>query len=256
MRSTSFSNVSKSHSANLWCQFIRLLIVLGYLTRNVAGFIIPKRQPHSSSTLPFHAADPSSSNANNDGGGIGIGIDLGTTRSAVAFLKDNIPHIIPIPGNGRTMPSVVVCRKNETEVWVGQEACDRELEYGAYRNVKRILGTGGKIPASVEKCIPFVVRNPAGKTYKKDNLINRIHDATQHPTLLSCPGDDDRRKTIRPEEISAHILKLLKQTAEEATGQKVTRAVIGVPAYFHDEQREATKRAAEMAGIPKVKLMR
>ena len=187
--------------------------------------------------------------------GIGIGIDLGTTRSAIALLSDkNVPIIIKIPNNGRTMPSAVAFDKENNErVWVGQEACDRQNENGVFRNVKRILGTGGKLTKSVAKAVPFLVPNSEGKTYKKDSLLNQIHDAQAHPTLLKFPHNNTR---FSPEIISAHVLRLLCKAAEDASGQKVTRAVIGVPAYFHDEQRAATLRAAEMAGLSRVKLLR
>lgn len=186
--------------------------------------------------------------------GIGIGIDLGTTRSAVAILSENnVPSIIPIPQNGRTMPSTVAFDEETGRVWVGQEACDRQNKAGVFRNVKRILGTGGKLTNSVAKAVPFLVLNSEGKTYKKNSLLNQIHDAQAYPTLLKFPHNSTR---FSPEVISAHVLQVLVKAAEDATGEKVTRAVIGVPAYFHDEQRAATLRAAEMAGLSRVKLLR
>jgi molecular chaperone DnaK (HSP70) len=187
--------------------------------------------------------------------GIGVGIDLGTTYSAVAYMKDGIPTIIPVPNNigGRTMPSVVSLGRSN-EVWVGQQACDYELEFGAYRHVKRILGTGGKITRDVAKVVPFLRVNTEGKTYKKDNLLNQIHDAEHFPTLLVSSIDSGA--TIPPEVISSHILSVLKAAAEAESGQPVTRAVIGVPAYFNDAQRQATVKASELAGISKVKLLR
>lgn len=240
--------------------------------------LVPSTFRRSLGLLASSASSSVESNNNNGGDdddddGIGIGIDLGTTRSAVAYLKDDgIPAIIPIPNNGRMLPSVVnfgrmpndVDDNNKTAVWVGQEACDREAELGAYRNVKRILGTGGKLTPDTAQVVPYLVPNPAGKTYKKNSLSNQIHDATDHPTrLLLLSSQNDNNNTgiitttlIPPERISAEILKRLVETAETATGKCVTRAVIGVPAYFHDAQRDATKRAAEMAGIRKVKLLR
>jgi molecular chaperone DnaK (HSP70) len=195
----------------------------------------------SASTLP-----------NIDRDGIGIGIDLGTTFSAVAYLKNGIPTIIPIPGNGRTVPSVVSLSRDNC--WVGQDACDNEVEHGAYRNVKRVLGTGGKLSPDTSRVVPFLAPSPEGKTFKKDSLVNQINDASEYPTLLKSSYSPGER--IRPEVISAEILKALKKAAQDATGEKVSRAVIGVPSYFHDAQCEATKRAAEIAGISKVKLLR
>ena len=200
--------------------------------------------------------------------GISVGIDLGTTFSAIAYLKDEIPTIIPIPENGRTMPSVVAFlpsddKGGEEGVLVGKPACDREIEAGgSYRNVKRVMGTGGQLSTDVAEVVPFLKASSTGKTFKKDSLLNQIHDAAEHPTLLknSLEKDSndgmDRSQYIRPELISSHILQTLKDAAELQTGQQVARAVIGVPAYFHDAQREATIRAAEMAGIFKVKLLR
>lgn len=188
-----------------------------------------------------------------DDEGIGVGIDLGTTNSAIAYLKDGIPTIVSIPHNGRTMPSVVTFIGDE--VLVGKPAWEREIEAGgAYRNVKRILGTGGKMSTDVAAVVPFLKASSTGKTFKKDSLLNQIHDGTEHPTLLKNFRSPD--EFIQPEVISSHILQTLKRAAEEHLGQKITRAVIGVPAYFHDAQRAATKKAAEMAGIQKVKLLR
>jgi molecular chaperone DnaK (HSP70) len=199
--------------------------------------------------------------------GIGIGIDLGTTYSAVAYLKDRIPTIIPIPSNGRTMPSVVTFHNSGgiRIPLVGKHACERELELGgAYRNVKRVLGTGGKISADTAEVVPFVQPSLTGKTFKKDSLLNRLHDAREHPTLLkrirSCvtarDNDADDDELVQPEDVSSCILKHFKDICEAHTGETVSRAVIGVPAYFNDAQRAATICAAERAGIGKVKLLR
>ena len=212
-----------------------------------------------------YSSSANNNHHDNEGDGIGIGIDLGTTYSAVAILQDDgVPTIIPVANNGRTMPSVAVCclddgTTNASKWLVGKEACAREVQCGgAYRNVKRVLGTGGKLAPDIAKVVPFVVPSKVGKTFKRDSLLNRIHDATEHPTLLkrqqSCALNETT--TIQPEQVSAEILKTLVHTAEQATGKSVTRAVIGVPAYFHDIQREATQRAAQLAGIPKVKLLR
>ena len=212
---------------------------------------------------------------------IGIGIDLGTTNSAVAYLKDGVtPTIIPIPHNGRTMPSLVALLEQEEEnndnksplAIVGQQA----LEYGAqppYANVKRVLGTGGKLSNDVKQVVPYLVPNPEGKTYKKMNLDNQLHDAQHFPTMLlrktistttkNAPPTTSSSSTnattttlIRPEDISTHIVSHLKRVAEDYTGCRVTRAVIGVPAYFHDAQRAATLAAAHAAGLEKVQLLR
>lgn len=161
---------------------------------------------------------------------IGVGIDLGTTYSAVAVLDDGVPKIVEIPNHGRTMPSVVT------------------VDDAVYRNVKRAIGTGGKLAKDIREVVPLLVPNTSGKTYKKDSLENRLYDAEHHPTMLE--GD------VPPESVSAQILQTLKATAEAHSGDTVTRAVIGIPAYFDDAQRAATEKAAALAGIPKVKLLR
>mmetsp|Transcript_26134 Transcript_26134/g.72059 ORF Transcript_26134/g.72059 Transcript_26134/m.72059 type:complete len:677 (+) Transcript_26134:268-2298(+) len=192
---------------------------------------------------------------------IGVGIDLGTTFSAVAYLKQGkTPTIIPISHNDRTMSSCVALSSNDG-VLVGKEATS--MAHGStssrgaepyYCNVKRVIGTGGKLPSDVTKVVPFLRPSTTGKTFQKESLPNQLTDAQDHPTLLTSSLDP--ATTIRPEEISSHILQRLVREAESHTGCRVTRAVIGVPAYFHDAQRAATQRAAELAGIDKVKLLR
>jgi molecular chaperone DnaK (HSP70) len=189
-----------------------------------------------------------------DDNSIGIGIDLGTTFSAVALLDEQgIPRILEVE-NGRTMPSVVRLSADTTatpNIVVGSMACADEF---AYRNVKRIIGTGGKISSSVASLVPHVRVNANGKTYKKYNLPNQLHDAQAYPTVLQSTLDASQ--TIHPEFISTCILEKLLETANQATNKTISRAVIGVPAYFHDEQRASTIRAAQAAGILKVKLLR
>jgi molecular chaperone DnaK (HSP70) len=184
---------------------------------------------------------------------IGIGIDLGTTHSAVAYLKDGIPTIIEVPNNGRTMPSVVSYIDAQT-VLVGGPAIEQEVDHGAYRNVKRILGTGGKLDVGTKDVVPFLSPCSEGKTFKKSNMNNKLHDATEYPTMLTSSLNPN--ETLHPEEVSAHILRTLREVAENHTGCVVTRAVLGIPAYFNDAQRDATLKAAELAGIRKTKLLR
>jgi molecular chaperone DnaK (HSP70) len=182
--------------------------------------------------------------------GIGIGIDLGTTFSAVAVLDDDgQPQIIPTLQGDRTIPSVVAFWNGTTIV--GKDALEIE---GAYRHVKRILGTGGKIDPSIASVVPHLIANANGKTFKKDSLLNQLHDAEHHPTLLKSTIISN--ESLRPEFVSGCILQSLKHQAETFTGKVVTRAVIGVPAYFNDAQRQATLDAAKLAGLDKVKLLR
>eukprot|EP00977_Amphora_coffeiformis_P027435 scaffold34612_cov165-Amphora_coffeaeformis.AAC.1 len=217
-------------------------------TRTVNGFQIldssRRRQRKSRQASVFRGTTI-------DDDGIGIGIDLGTTNSAVAYLKDGIPAIIPIPDNGRTTPSLVAMTA-DGRVVVGKEALCQSLP--PYSNVKRVIGTGGKISAEVKEVVPYLIPNKDGKTYKKYNLDNQLFDAEHFPTLLRSTVTPN--ETTRPETISSHIVAKLKQVAEEHTGRPVKRAVVGVPAYFNDAQREATIAAAQNVGIQKVKLLR
>jgi len=222
--------------------------------------------------------------------GIGVGIDLGTTYSAVAYLSPdtNLPTIIPVPENGRTMPSVVTFTRDHQKVLVGKQAIALEAEQGSYRNVKRILGRGSKAAQDSRDVVPFLITDAGSSSssssssssaaaaatsgtspkkkkgkqkYKnnKDTLEKQIKDAEINPAMLyNIQGNSESENAvgIPPVEVSARILQKLIQTAEEHTGQKVTRAVIGVPAYFHDAQRDATIKAANLAGLDKVKLLR
>ena len=217
--------------------------------------------------------------------GIGVGIDLGTTNSAIAYLHNGVPTIIPIPHNGRTMPSIVTLLQTTANTLVpvvGKEALrflekeedSNHKDIPVYRNVKRIIGTGGKLSADIRSAVPFVIPSSTGKTFKTFNLPNQLDDSIHHPTLLRkklivpttnhaslidpslCIPTDDSSYDLRPEVISTCILMKLKQAAEQATQRRVTRAVIGIPAYFHDGQRNATILAARNAGFDKVQLLR
>lgn len=209
--------------------------------------------------------------------GIGVGIDLGTTFSAVSILKGGVPIILNIDGNGRTMPSVVHIDDHDN-VLVGKEAIEREVDHplGTYRNVKRVIGIGETAALAVANVVPNLVIGqqqkqkqqgrpkevtPKKKWNKKKEkapgLAKQILDSQQNPSKLYLPPNQEGvRFTVPPEFISSHILRKLFETAENYTNQTVDRAVIGVPAYFHDEQREATIRACQMAGVDKVRLLR
>jgi molecular chaperone DnaK (HSP70) len=225
---------------------------------NVLAFHLNK--PQLARRSPTFAAYASA--AANEG--IGVGIDLGTTYSAIAILENGLPTIVPIPNNGRTMPSVVTLL-HDTAL-VGREAMAVEAQQGSYRNVKRILGRGAAAAQDSRDVVPFLRLtgntdergSSAGKNKryikKKPTLSKQLQDANDDPAMLQLPFDKDA--SIPPTEISAHILRKLLHTAEQYTNQQVTRAVIGVPAYFHDAQREATIQAAKLAGLETVKLLR
>lgn len=158
-----------------------------------------------------------------------VGIDLGTTHSLVAVVDSGIPYVIADAGGRRLTPSVVQITGGETPVRVGVEAQrtramhPRETVY----SIKRFMGRRGADIPREEMLVTYPVKGDG-----------------QGPVVVDLPG-----RAWTPEEISAEILKKLKADAEAALGVPVTRAVITVPAYFNDAQRQATKRAGELAGF-------
>eukprot|EP00429_Kryptoperidinium_foliaceum_P008759 CAMPEP_0176005632 /NCGR_PEP_ID=MMETSP0120_2-20121206/2306_1 /TAXON_ID=160619 /ORGANISM="Kryptoperidinium foliaceum, Strain CCMP 1326" /LENGTH=617 /DNA_ID=CAMNT_0017338345 /DNA_START=34 /DNA_END=1887 /DNA_ORIENTATION=- len=200
--------------------------------------------------------------------GIGVGIDLGTTNSAIAILEGNEPKIVEIPGNGRTIKSVVAFDE-AGKALVGNEALDWEQKtnINAYRHVKRVIGTGiNFLSKDTKEVVPHLVDSSSsssgkgrGKSKKKKPTLEKLlQDAEENPTRLYSlhKGENGSYQSLAPEEISSEILRYLLDVATDHTKQPITRAVIGVPAYFNDAQREATILAANMAGIEKVKLLR
>ena len=157
-----------------------------------------------------------------------IGIDLGTTNSVVAVMEGNEPAVIPNQEGSRTTPSVVGFTK-DGEVLVGQIA-------------KR-----------------QAVTNPENTVHSIKRFMGRRYDEVKEEIALVSykvvPGPNGdvrieiRGKQYSPPEISAHILRKLKEAAEAHLGEKVTDAVITVPAYFNDSQRQATKDAGRIAGL-------
>jgi molecular chaperone DnaK len=157
-----------------------------------------------------------------------IGIDLGTTNSCVAVMEGNEPVVIPNSEGKRTTPSIVAFVENG-ERKVGDPA-KRQAITNAKKTVfsiKRFMGeTYDKVTKEIKRVSYTVV--------KGDNNTPRVKI-------------DDRQYS--PQEISAMILQKMKKTAEDYLGQEVTDAVITVPAYFSDSQRQATKEAGEIAGL-------
>jgi len=159
-----------------------------------------------------------------------VGIDLGTTNSVIAVMEGGEPVVIPNSEGSRTTPSVVAFTKSGERL-VGQLARRQAAvnpENTVY-SIKRFMGRKFGEVDSERKIVPYDVR----------------------------PGKDDRAvvhvpnvdKDFTPEEISAMILQKLKADAESYLGEKVTDAVITVPAYFNDSQRQATKNAGQIAGL-------
>src|SRR5512142_2344097 len=157
-----------------------------------------------------------------------IGIDLGTTNSCVAVMEGGEPVVIPNAEGARTTPSVVAVTKTGERL-VGQVAKRQAVTNpkNTVYSIKRFMGRKYSEVMEEIKNVPYEVKEgPGGQ-------------------VQIALGD----KTYTPPEISAMILQKMKQTAEDYLGEKVTEAVITVPAYFNDAQRQATKDAGRIAGL-------
>ena len=157
-----------------------------------------------------------------------IGIDLGTTNSCVSVMEGNEPVVIPNAEGKRTTPSVIAFVEGG-EIKVGDPAKRQAVTNPTktIASVKRFMGN--KFSESAKE-----VKNVAYKVVKGDNNTPRV--------------DIDGR-LYTPQELSAMILQKMKKTAEDYLGQDVSEAVITVPAYFNDSQRQATKEAGEISGL-------
>ncbi|HLN72631.1 MAG TPA: molecular chaperone DnaK, partial [Prolixibacteraceae bacterium] len=157
-----------------------------------------------------------------------IGIDLGTTNSCVAVMEGNEPVVIPNSEGKRTTPSIV----------------------GFIENGERKVGDPAKRQA---------ITNPAKTVYSIKRLMgepfSNLSKEIQRVAYKVVQGDNNTPRVViedrkySPQEISAMVLQKMKKTAEDYLGQEVTEAVITVPAYFNDSQRQATKEAGEIAGL-------
>ncbi|MFH2142519.1 MAG: molecular chaperone DnaK [Bacteroidota bacterium] len=157
-----------------------------------------------------------------------IGIDLGTTNSCVAVMEGNEPVVIPNSEGKRTTPSIVAFVEN------GERKVGDPAKRQAITNAKKTV---------------YSIKRFMGETYDKvTNEIKRVpYEVVKGDNNSPRVKIDDRKYT--PQEISAIILQKMKKTAEDYLGQEVTDAVITVPAYFNDSQRQATKEAGEIAGL-------
>ncbi len=163
-----------------------------------------------------------------------IGIDLGTTNSVVAVMEGGDPVVIPNAEGGRTTPSVVAFTK-DGERLVGQVAKRQAVTnpQNTVFSIKRFMGRRTSEVPEETKRVPYRV--------------------TPGPNDLSTVEIQGKRYT--PPEISAMILQKMKQTAEDYLGHKVEKAVVTVPAYFNDSQRQATKDAGKIAGLDVVRII-
>jgi molecular chaperone DnaK len=163
-----------------------------------------------------------------------IGIDLGTTNSVVAVMEGGSPTVITNPEGGRTTPSVVAFAKGNERL-VGQVAKRQAITNpeNTVFSIKRFMGRRFDEVTEEMKMVPY-------RVVKAENGDARV---------------DIKGKKSSPPEISAMILQKLKQAAEDYLGAKVEKAVITVPAYFNDSQRQATKDAGEIAGLEVMRLV-
>ncbi len=159
-----------------------------------------------------------------------IGIDLGTTNSCVAIMEGGKPRVIENSEGDRTTPSIVAFTK-DNEVLVGQPA-----KRQAVTNPQNTL---------------FAVKRLIGRKFE-DEVVQRDVKMVPYKITRADNGDawvDAQGKKMAPPEISARVLMKMKKTAEDYLGEPVTEAVITVPAYFNDSQRQATKDAGRIAGL-------
>jgi len=163
-----------------------------------------------------------------------IGIDLGTTNSCVAVIEGGDPVVIPNPEGGRTTPSVVAFTKDGQRL-VGQVAKRQAITNpeNTIFSIKRFMGRRHSEVSEEEKIVPY-----------------KVEGAASDDCRVAAGG-----KEYAPPEISAMILQYLKKTAEDYLGSEVTKAVITVPAYFNDSQRQATKDAGRIAGLEVLRII-
>jgi molecular chaperone DnaK len=159
-----------------------------------------------------------------------IGIDLGTTNSCVAVMEGGQPKVIENAEGDRTTPSIVAFTKDD-EVLVGQPA-----KRQAVTNPTNTL---------------FAVKRLIGRKFSED-VVQKDRDLVPYNIVKAENGDawvEADGKKMAPPEVSARVLMKMKKTAEDYLGEEVTEAVITVPAYFNDSQRQATKDAGRIAGL-------
>ena len=159
-----------------------------------------------------------------------IGIDLGTTNSCVAIMEGGKPKVIENSEGARTTPSVVAYADD------GEILCGAPAKRQAVTNAKNTL---------------FAVKRLIGRRFEEKEVQKDI-DLMPFKILKADNGDawvEARGKKMAPPQVSAEVLKKMKKTAEDYLGEEVTEAVITVPAYFNDSQRQATKDAGRIAGL-------
>jgi molecular chaperone DnaK len=159
-----------------------------------------------------------------------IGIDLGTTNSCVSIMEGNTPKVIENSEGARTTPSIVAYQE-DGDILVGASA-----KRQAVTNAKNTL---------------YAVKRLIGRKFEEKEVQKDIH-LMPYKIVKADNGDawvEVRNKKLAPPQISAEVLRKMKKTAEDYLGEPVTEAVITVPAYFNDSQRQATKDAGRIAGL-------
>ncbi|MGA9772752.1 MAG: Fe-S protein assembly chaperone HscA [Blastocatellia bacterium] len=164
-----------------------------------------------------------------------VGIDLGTTNSLVAFTGDNGPEVIRDERGGALVPSIVYYDTERGQLLVGEEARERLITEPrkAIYSVKRFMGRGSADVQEDLRLVPFQIA-PGSEQVIRFQMGDRV---------------------FTPPEISAFVLRDLKERASKFFGEEVTQAVITVPAYFNDAQRQATKDAGHLAGLEVLRIV-
>ena len=165
-----------------------------------------------------------------------IGIDLGTTNSCVAIMEGSQPKVLENAEGARTTPSVVAFT-DDTEKLIGQPA-----KRQAVTNPENTI---------------FAVKRLIGRNFD-DQTVKKDVESAPFKIINSDKGDawiEAKGQKYSPSQISAFILQKMKETAEKYLGQTVSKAVITVPAYFNDAQRQATKDAGKIAGLEVLRII-
>ncbi len=165
-----------------------------------------------------------------------IGIDLGTTNSVVSVMEGGKPTVIVNPEGGRTTPSVVAFTKS------GERLTGMTAKRQAITNPENTV---------------FSIKRFMGRKFS-DPEVARTKDLVPYTMSEADNGDvqvEVGDKTYSPPEVSAMVLQKMKQTAEDYLGEKVTDAIVTVPAYFNDSQRQATKDAGKIAGLEVLRII-
>lgn len=164
-----------------------------------------------------------------------VGIDLGTTNSLVAFLENGVPVVIPGEDGSKLVPSVVAIENGSVTVGNGARGTLLSSPGNAVYSAKRLMGRGIDDVRDELSLFPFRLADD-----QKTDEVLKLH-----------VGD----RVLTPPQISALVLEQLKKNAERYFGTLITKAVITVPAYFNDAQRQATKDAGRIAGLDVLRLV-